>query len=241
MKRLMIALCTLLTLWGVCQATEESVAAAQILILLGPPASGKGTQAARLAQELGVPHISTGDLFRDHIKRQTPLGLKVKATMDAGQLVSDDLVLELLDERLSRPDAARGYVLDGVPRTLYQAQALDARLPKNGQVHIVNLIVSDDTILKRTSGRLSCTACGKIYNVYFSPPTQPGTCDVDTIPLLQRPDDAPAAVQTRLKAYHEQTAPLVSYYGSQNRLQEVNGEQDPNTVFNEILQKIHSK
>ena len=204
---------------------------AEVTILLGAPGAGKGTQAVRLCKARSLPHVSTGDLFRANLKEATPIGLKAKEFMDAGKLVPDEIVLDMLTERVAAPDCAAGYLLDGFPRTLAQAEALDARLTDADDVRVINLEASDETIVERASGRLLCRTCGNIQHEKFSPPKKPGVCDVDGGELYQRPDDAADVVQERLRVYHEHTAPLVRYYAERGVLETIDGEQDPDTVF----------
>lgn len=212
----------------------------KVIILLGAPASGKGTQSKRLAEEFNIPHISTGDLFRENISKETALGKKAKGYIEAGNLVPDELVLEMLFDRLKQSDAANGYILDGTPRTIAQAKALDEKLGNQPNITVLNLDVSDDTIMKRTSGRLVCKGCGSMYNRYFSPPKCEGVCDKCGGELQQRQDDRPEVVMTRLKAYHEQTEPLIEYYQNKGTLIEVNGEQPADQVFQELKNAIIS-
>lgn len=205
-----------------------------VIILLGPPGSGKGTQALLLSKELKLPHISTGDLFRDNISRNTPLGQKAKAHLDAGKLCPDDLVIDMLFDRVSQPDCAQGYLLDGFPRTIPQSEALDKHLKANTRVIALNLLVRDESIVKRIEGRLTCRNCGSVYNLHFSPPTKKGICDKCGGELYQRTDDSAAVVQERLKVYHKQTAPLVEYYTKKKVLINVNGDASPEIVFQNL-------
>ena len=209
------------------------LAMAHVIVLLGAPGAGKGTQAVRLARARGLAHVSTGDLLRDHQKRGTELGRKAKSFMDAGQLVPDELVLDMLDERVSREDCRKGYVLDGFPRTEVQARALERRLTGN-RVDVVNLDVSDETIVQRAEGRLSCKQCGAVYHGKNAPPKKPGVCDVCGGPLVQRPDDAAPVVRERLRVYREKTAPLLHYYGERGLLESIDGERDPDAVFTDL-------
>lgn len=187
-------------------STERSV-----VVLLGAPGCGKGTQAQRLAKELKIPHISTGDLFRENISQNTALGKQAKSYTEAGQLVPDALVLDMLSDRISRPDCARGFLLDGFPRTIPQAAALDKLLTTQDKFYAINLSVSDDVVKKRIEGRRNESA-------------------------IERPDDNANVVDERLKVYHAQTAPLIDYYGQKNRLHTINGEQTPDAVFQDLVQ-----
>ncbi len=184
----------------------------KVIILLGPPGSGKGTQAKELSQKLSIPHISTGDIFRAIIKGNTSLGEQARSFMNIGQLVPDELVNEIVVERLHQPDAANGFMLDGYPRTIPQADAIGSQLNADAQVVVINIQVPDETIIKRISGRLSCPSCGSVYNKFFSPPKKAGICDKCGAELVQRPDDSAEVVVERLRVYNHQTAPLIDYY-----------------------------
>ena len=195
------------------------------LILFGPPGAGKGTQAQFLVDTLGVPQISTGDMLRAAVKAGTPLGIKAKEIMGLGGLVSDDIVLGIVAERLKEGDCIKGFVLDGFPRTINQADALDKILKDAGRSidHVVSLEVDNDEIVKRLSGRRSCQACGKGYHQLFDPPVQDGVCGVCGAGLVQREDDREDTVRNRLLVYGEQTAPLKSYYGEKKLLRSIHG------------------
>jgi adenylate kinase len=206
-----------------------------VIILLGPPGSGKGTQAKDISEVTRLPHISTGDLFRENINHNTELGQKAKTFMNQGKLVPDELVLEMLYDRVSKEDCKFGYLLDGFPRTIPQAQSLDKTLPRNANVAAINLHVSDEVVLKRIAGRVSCRYCGNTQNIYFSPPKIPNYCDRCGRELYQRDDDKPDVVQERLKVYSKLTAPLLDYYTSKNVLHNVNGEKGFEEVKKEIL------
>lgn len=193
------------------------------IILLGAPGSGKGTQAQRLSASRGVPQVSTGDLLRGAVKAGTELGLKAKAAMDAGELVSDDIVLGMIRERLAEPDAAPGFILDGFPRNIAQAEALDGVLDEIDAPldAVVLLDVDFDVLLKRITGRRTCGQCGKVYNVYFLPSAAEGVCDACGGELVQRADDNEETVSNRLKVYESQTAPLVAFYEDRGKLKVV--------------------
>jgi adenylate kinase len=210
-----------------------------VVILLGPPGAGKGTQAARLGAARGLPHVSTGDLFRSHLARKTPVGLQAKSYMSAGKLVPDSVVLDMLRERVGEPDCARGYVLDGFPRTLPQAKALEERLGAGVQLTVLNLAVSDETIVERLSGRLVCRANGNhVQHAKNSPPRAAGRCDACGGELYQRDDDAPAVVRERLRVYHQETEPLVRLYSERGVLHTVDGERAPDQVYADLLRRI---
>ena len=203
---------------------------AVIIILLGAPGAGKGTQALRLCAARSMPHVSTGDLFRANLAKATPIGLKAKEYMDAGKLVPDEVVVDMLVERVAAPDCRDGYLLDGFPRTLDQAKALEPRLFPDDSLRVVKIEVSDETIVKRASGRLLCRSCGNIQHLQFSPPKTEGVCDVDGGELYQRKDDAPEVVRERLRVYHDQTEPLVRYYTEKGLLETIDGERSPDEV-----------
>jgi adenylate kinase len=184
------------------------------LIFLGPPGAGKGTQAKRIAERHRMPHLSTGDMLRDAVERGTELGRLVQPIMERGDLVPDDLVMGMVEERLGRPDCAGGFIFDGFPRTLPQAEALEAILKRHGfgKPLVVYFDVDQDTLLRRLAGRWTCSVGGEIYNVHDAPPKIPGVCDLDGGKLIQRPDDRPEVVKERLRTYEQQTRPLVDYY-----------------------------
>jgi len=184
------------------------------LILLGPPGSGKGTQAERLCKQLDLPHVSSGDLFRDHLKRETDLGNLARSYIDKGQLVPDDVTIAMVKERLSRSDCRGGTILDGFPRTQAQAEALDLILQELGQqlTGVLFMAVPDDVLIKRLSGRRICRKCQAPYHVLFSPPREAQTCDLCAGELYQREDDQPETIKARLDVYHKQTAPLIKFY-----------------------------
>ncbi len=195
-----------------------------LIILLGAPGSGKGTQAATIVKDFHVVHISTGDMFRENIKQQTPIGKKAKSYIDAGQLVPDEIVIDMLRERLQKPDCANGALLDGFPRTLTQAKALEAIIQGHYQPIVISLEVSDTTVLDRLTGRRSCPKCNAIYHVTFSPPKQEGICDTCGASLVIRSDDTEKTVQERLAVFHAQIGPLKEYYAQQGLLEEIDGE-----------------
>lgn len=209
-------------------------------ILLGPPGSGKGTQAKKLSTEFHLPHISTGDLFREHIANDTPLGKKVKEYLNAGKLGPDELVLDMLFERVSKPDCSKGFLLDGFPRTLNQAEALDKAFGNKAKFIALCLDVPDEVIVQRASGRFICKQCGTIYNKELAPPKKPGICDKCGGEVYQRPDDSTKVVQERLKVYHALTAPLIQYYENKKVLTHINGNQSPDIVFNALKLTIQA-
>jgi adenylate kinase len=212
------------------------------LILIGAQGSGKGTQADLLVGDLGVPHISSGDLFRQALAEQTELGLKVKGYLDRGELVPDDLTVAMVLDRLARPDAARGFILDGFPRTVAQEQALEEGLQKAGkQVDMaLYLEVPREELLKRLSGRYICRANQHVYNINTNPPKVPGVCDIDGSPLYQRSDDTGEAVQRRLDIFFSETIRLLDYFRERGKLVTVNGNQSIEQVQQDLLEAIHS-
>jgi len=232
------------------QATVEAKSAPKttgVIILVGAPGSGKGTQAKRIAEVFGVPQISTGDLLRDNVSRGTELGRKAKQTMDRGELVSDQLVCDMVAERLRQPDCAKGCILDGFPRTVSQAEWLDKYLegksfaaqPAKPPI-VIQLGVEYNSLLQRLTGRRTCPTCGRIYNIYLQPPRVAGVCDIDGAVLDTRRDDREEVIIERLKAYEQQTLPLADYYRRRGRLLEVDGDLAPDDVTAEALKAIEN-
>lgn len=207
------------------------------IIMLGAPGAGKGTQAKKIAEKYGIPHISTGDIFRANIKNQTELGKKAKGYMDQGMLVPDELTLELIMDRFTNADCKNGYVLDGFPRTIPQAEALTKALADQQDAvdYAINVDVPDEAIVSRMSGRRACLSCGGTYHIKFNPTRVEGVCDACGGELVLRNDDKPETVQKRLDVYHEQTQPLINYYQSQNILKEVDGTLPLEEVFQAII------
>lgn len=198
------------------------------LVFLGPPGAGKGTQAARLSQKAGIPHVSTGDLFRNHIKNQTELGKKIKAVLDAGDLVPDEVTTELVRQRIKERDAAKGFILDGFPRTIPQAEALESIAAVR---HVLLFDLTEDEIVIRLSGRRVALASGRVYHIVFNPPKKEGVCDVSGEKLVIRPDDDPSAIRNRLKVYRNLTEPLVDFYKHRGLLNVINAAQSGDEVF----------
>ena len=207
------------------------------IIMLGAPGAGKGTQAQMIAEKYGIPHISTGDIFRANIKNGTELGKKAKEYMDKGELVPDELTVQLLLDRVANEDCKNGYVLDGFPRTIPQADVLDKELTKLGDKvdFAINVDVPDENIVRRMSGRRACLKCGATYHIEHIKPKTEGICDKCGSELVQRQDDKPETVQNRLSVYHEQTQPLINYYNNKNILKTVDGTQDMQKVFEDIV------
>lgn len=207
------------------------------IIMLGAPGAGKGTQAKMIADKYQIPHISTGDIFRANIKNGTELGKEAKKYMDQGLLVPDELTVKILLDRVAQPDCANGYVLDGFPRTIPQAEVLDKALTElNDKIdYAINVDVPDENIVKRMSGRRACVACGATYHVEHIPPKKEGVCDKCGEPLILRDDDKPETVLNRLKVYHDQTQPLINFYTGKGVLKSVDGTVDMQDVFASIV------
>jgi adenylate kinase len=210
--------------------------------MLGAPGAGKGTQAKQIAAKYQIPHISTGDIFRANIKNGTDLGKKAKEYMDQGLLVPDELTCDLVMDRISQDDCENGFVLDGFPRTIPQAEALDAALTKIGAAmdFAIDVDVPDENIVKRMSGRRACLNCGATYHIVAIPPKKEGVCDSCGSALVLRDDDKPETVQKRLDVYHDQTQPLIDYYKKQNILKTVDGTQPMETVFAQIVEILEA-
>jgi len=207
------------------------------LVILGPPGAGKGTQAEYIVEKYNIPHISTGDIFRENIKNNTELGKEAKSYMDKGLLVPDDLVIALVEDRLNKDDAKEGFLLDGFPRTVAQAVSLDSILDKNDEklTKVINISVDPEILIERAVGRRVCKTCGMTYHVKFNPPKEEGICDKDGTKLIQRDDDTEETVKTRISVYFDQTAPLIDYYRAQNLLVDIDGAKDIDKVFEDIV------
>lgn len=212
----------------------------RFIVLLGPPGAGKGTQAQVLAEKTGLAHISSGDIFRENLKNQTDLGKLAQGYMNRGELVPDDVTIAMIRERLSRPDCAKGAILDGFPRTPAQAEALSAMLEElDGKVVSVPYIsVPAEVLIERLSGRWTCRTCGKVYHSVYNPPQKVGFCDDDGGELYQREDDQPATVEKRIKVYLEQTSPLIEHYRQTGLLVEIDGTLPIEEVTRQLLQAI---
>ncbi len=210
------------------------------VIMLGPPGVGKGTQAMELARICGIPQISTGDILRDNVKRGTDLGLQAKAVMERGELVPDEVVIGIIEERLARPDAGPGFILDGFPRTVAQADALAEMLAAGGRSVdvVINVQAADDVLVKRISGRRTCRNCGRMYHVEFDPPVVDGVCDACGGELYQRDDDREETVHRRLREYRVKTEPLVAYYRERGLLRDVDGAAPREKVLEEIRELL---
>ena len=214
----------------------------QYIVLLGVPGAGKGTQAVRLQQKLGLPQISTGDIFRYNLKNETELGLLAKSYMDRGDLVPDDVTIRMVEDRLQMDDCSKGAILDGFPRNLAQAEALRNMVEPHGGIGVAPLVhIDDDEAISRITGRRVCRSCGAVYHVDFNPPKQDGICDLDSGELYQRDDDKPETVRNRLYVYYKQTSPLIGYYFAHALLIEVDGSQDINDVNLELLRIVSEK
>jgi adenylate kinase len=215
---------------------------AQALIFLGAPGAGKGTQAREVAKYFTIPQISTGDILRDAVKKQTPLGLAAKAKMEAGELVPDEVVCGIVEQRIDEADCMKGFILDGFPRTIPQAQFVDRMLQSKGRGNplVLNIRVDQDVLMKRLTGRRTCSVCGEIYNVYFSPPKKEGLCDKDGGKLLHRADDNEETIRQRLVAYEKQTSPLIDYYRGKSLLHDVEGDREPELIAGDLLKFLGS-
>lgn len=233
----LLALVTLLTIPAF--AMKHSEPPKTVIIMLGAPGAGKGTQAVRLSEELCIPQISTGDLFRENLRNNTPIGQKAKEYMDKGQLVPDNVVLDMLFERLKAPDTQKGYILDGFPRTIPQAEALDKRLSStNSKVIVISLEVPDEVIVDRLTARLVCENCGAPYHKTASPPKQEGICDRCGGKLVQREDDTEAVIRDRLKVFHEQTEPVKAHYQKKGSLIIIDGAVSKEATNAQIDEKL---
>jgi len=210
------------------------------LILLGPPGAGKGTQASAIVKKYRIPHISTGDIFRDNIKRGTDLGEKAKSYMDKGLLVPDKLVISIVEDRLLEEDCKNGFLLDGFPRTLNQSEVLDKVLLQMGLElnKVINLHVDKEILIERAIGRRICKNCGEVYHIKFTPPTKEGICDKCGGELYQRDDDTVETVEKRIEVYRKQTEPLIDYYEEKGLLLDIDGSKDKNLLFEEIINAL---
>ncbi|MDR2460819.1 MAG: adenylate kinase [Deltaproteobacteria bacterium] len=211
-----------------------------IIVLLGPPGTGKGTQAAAIKERFSLPHISTGDIFRKNLADGTPLGLEAKGFMERGELVPDKLVLELVEDRLKNPDTEKGFLLDGFPRTEVQATQLDKALSSQGTGidHVVLLLVPDEVIVGRLSGRRVCKSCGHVWHMDFNPPPAGGTCPDCGGEVYQRADDMAEAIENRLLVYKKETGPLISYYEAKGLIRQIDGNQSPQLVQEAIFKAL---
>jgi len=213
------------------------------IVLLGAPGAGKGTQARLLSEKLGIPQVASGDLFRENLKKETPLGLLAKGYMQRGELVPDGITIQMVQERLTRTDAARGVIFDGFPRTIAQAEALGKLLAESGNlIACVSYIkVEDSSLLARLGGRWTCPKCQATYHVLYSPPKAAGVCDNDGIALVQRPDDTVETARNRLQVYFQQTAPLIEFYRGQGLLVEIDGERTIEEVGRSLLAEVAAR
>lgn len=225
---------------GTIGSNKEEAHMSNYIILLGAPGAGKGTQAAMLTEALGVPHVASGDLFRSALQKKTPLGLEAKKYMDQGLLVPDEVTIAMIRERLALPDCQEGVILDGFPRTLEQAKALDAALAEEGRAidKVLYIKVPNEELVARLSGRWICRDCQAVYHTITNPPKQAGRCDACGGELYQRPDDRPETVRRRLEVYFEQTMPLIEYYTERGVLTEVNGHQSIAEVQTALIETL---
>ncbi len=212
------------------------------LILLGPPGAGKGTQAQRIADRYRIPQISTGDILRASVKESTPLGMKARGFMDQGQLVPDGIVIGIIEERLKAKDCDSGFILDGFPRTIPQAEALQPILTKIGKKidHVINMVVDPEELVHRLTGRRTCKNCGAMFHLLFQPPKKKEICDRCGGTLYQRADDKEETIRTRLKEYEKQTAPLIQYYQGKKTLRSIQGVGGPDQIFDQIVRLLDS-
>ena len=236
-------LLTILTFIGVCltglNAETPNTSKPLVIIMMGPPGAGKGTQAMELGKKMHIPHISTGDLFRENFSQKTELGKKAKGFIDKGELVPDETVIGMLFDRINKPDCKKGFILDGFPRTVEQAKVLDTKLGDRFKVVTLNLKIEDHPLIERITGRLICKDCGKLYHKKFLPPKVAGVCDKCKGPLYQRTDDTETVVQERLSVYHRQTEPLIGYYAKKaNLLYQVNSNQDKEVVLKQLVDTV---
>ncbi len=210
----------------------------QALIFLGAPGAGKGTQAREVSKHFSIPQISTGDMLREAVRKGTPLGLAAKVKMESGELVPDDMVCGIVEERTDQPDCRNGFILDGFPRTIAQAECVGCTLAAKGRGSplVIDIKVDEDLLLKRLTGRRTCSLCGEIYNIYFNPPRVEGVCDNDGGKLLQRADDSEETIRQRLVAYEQQTSPLIEYYREKDLLHEVDGDRKPEVIAQELIE-----
>jgi adenylate kinase len=209
----------------------------QALIFLGAPGVGKGTQAREVSKHFSIPQISTGDMLREAVRNRTPLGLAAKAKMEAGELVPDEVVCGIVEQRIGQPDCQRGFILDGFPRTLAQAEFVDRMLQATGRGNplVLDIVVAPALLLARLTGRRTCSLCGELYNVFLNPPRVEGVCDKDGGKLVQRADDSEETIRQRLVAYEKQTSPLIAYYRSRGVLHEVDGNRRPERLAEELI------
>jgi len=211
------------------------------IILLGPPGAGKGTQAMRIAEHCRIPHISTGDMFREAVKAGTPLGQKAEQYMSQGLLVPDEVTIGIVRERLAQADCANGFLLDGFPRTIAQAEALDQILEDNPIDLVLSIEVPDAELIKRLTGRRVCKDCGATFHIHFNPPQREDVCDQCGARLHHRADDTVSTVKNRLEVYKQQTEPLIAYYREQEKLVSINGDQAIDQVFQDIAQHLEAR
>ncbi len=213
----------------------------KIVVMIGPPGAGKGTQSRQLAEKYHIPQISTGDILREMARLETKLGLQLKTLIAAGELVSDEVLASVIQTRTTQPDCNGGYILDGFPRTPSQARTLEKLARGQGkEVHLVSIEISREALMKRLTGRRTCSKCGEIYNIYFRPTKQEDVCDICGSELTHRADDKEETVGTRLTAYEQQTAPLIEYYRANERLVSVNGERPVQEVFTEVCAALEN-
>lgn len=237
-KSIYILFLAFISIFFIGNSCNKSEGKSMIVIMLGPPGAGKGTQAIDLSKKLKLPHISTGDLFRENIQKNTNLGQKAQSYMNQGLLVPDEIVLDMLFDRVAKEDCKKGYILDGFPRTVDQAKALETHI-QNNKLVVINLEVPDGKIIERITGRMTCPKCGEIYHKTYKPPKEDSMCDNCKIPLTQRKDDTEEVAKQRLSTYHQQTEPLIEYYKNQKDvLYTINGISSKEQIQQDILTSI---
>lgn len=242
-KRFLLAVITMGSLWAptIGFSKEAEKDSKTILILLGPPGSGKGSQAVHLKDRMQLAHISTGDLLRKNVQQGTDLGQKAKAFMEKGELVPDTIILDMLFERIQEPDCQQGYILDGFPRTVAQAEALQSRLPTQDHIYVINLDISDASVVERITQRQVCSQCSATYHAKNAPSRKSGVCDTCQSKLETRTDDTKEVVLKRLAVYHSQTAPLIDFYTNKHLLKTVDASQSKDEVLNKILSIVQKE
>ena len=239
-KYLTLLMAAFMTLTSVSYAHLPSEEKPLVLVLLGPPGAGKGTHAVPLSEKLSIPHISTGDLFRDNLRKGTPLGKRAKSYIDEGKLVPDELVLDMVFSRISLEDCKKGYILDGFPRSIVQAKALSKKLKDKATLLVIHFNVPDSILVERIVGRVMCKDCKKPFHKTFYPPKKEGVCDNCNGSLYYRDDDSEAVVKSRLNVYHKESAPLIDYYDIQNVLYDINSQKCQREVFEEVMQTVEA-
>ncbi len=239
MKRILLTILTCIGVFLTGLKAETSTGKPLVIVMMGPPGAGKGTQAVELAKKMQIPHISTGDLFRENLSKNTKLGIKAQNFIDKGELVPDNIVIDMLFDRIDKADCKKGFILDGFPRTIEQAKELDGKLNNRFKVVTLNLKIADQPLVERITGRLMCKDCGAPYHKKYLPPKVAGVCDKCKGPLYQRTDDTENVVQERLSVYHKQTEPVIDYYAKKDGfLYQVDSNQNKDTVFQDLINTV---